>query len=59
MKERATADDIVQLLTQSGAIFQGAPVRTKVYAECIAKAGFLKQHHKSWKDFFFPLPYDR
>ena len=59
VKERATVDDIVQLLTQPGAIFQAAPVRTMVYAEYMAKAGFLKQHPKSWKDFFFPLLHDR
>jgi NitT/TauT family transport system substrate-binding protein len=59
VKEKATVDDVVQLLTQPGAIFQAAPVRTMVYAEYMAKAGFIKPHPKSWKDYFFPLLHDR
>ncbi|MFM9939557.1 MAG: ABC transporter substrate-binding protein [Hyphomicrobiaceae bacterium] len=59
VKEKATAEDVVQLLTQPGAIFQAAPVRTMVYADYMAKAGFIKPHPKSWKDYFFPLLHDR
>lgn len=59
VKEKATVDDVVALLTQPGAIFQAAPVRTMVYAEYMAKAGFVKPHPKSWKDYFFPLLHDR
>ena len=59
VKEKATVDDVVQLLLQPGAIFQAAPVRTMVYAEYMAKAGFIKPHPKSWKDYFFPLLHDR
>ena len=59
VKERATADEVEQLLTQPGAIFQAAPVRTMVYAEYMAKAGFIKPMPKSWKDYFFPLLHDR
>jgi NitT/TauT family transport system substrate-binding protein len=59
MKERATVDEVVELLTQPGAIFQAAPVRTMVYAEYMAKAGFIKPFPKSWKDYFFPLLHDR
>jgi hypothetical protein len=33
---------VVQLLTQPGAIFQAAPVRTIVYADYMAKVGFIK-----------------
>jgi sulfonate transport system substrate-binding protein len=55
VKERATAAEVEQLLTQPGAIFQAAPVRTMVYAEYMAKAGFIKPSPKSWKDYFFPL----
>jgi NitT/TauT family transport system substrate-binding protein len=58
VKERATAEEIVQLLTQPGAIYQAAPVRTMVYAEYMAKAGFIKPAPKSWKDYFFPLLHD-
>ena len=59
VKERATAEEIVQLLTQPGAIYQATPIRTMVYAEYMAKAGFIKPTPKSWKDYFFPLLHDR
>jgi NitT/TauT family transport system substrate-binding protein len=59
VKERATVDELVQLFKQPGAIFQAAPVRTMVYAGYMAKAGFIKQTPKSWKDYFFPLLHDR
>jgi NitT/TauT family transport system substrate-binding protein len=59
VKERATAEEVVQLLTQPGAIFQAAPVRTMVYADYMAKAGFIKPAPKGWKDYFFPLLHDR
>jgi NitT/TauT family transport system substrate-binding protein len=59
VKERATVDEVTQLLTQPGAIFQAEPIRTMVYAEYMAKAGFIKPMPKSWKDYFFPLLHDR
>ena len=59
VKERATADEVERLLTQPGAIYQPEPVRTMVYAEYMAKAGFIKPTPKSWKDYFFPLLHDR
>src|SRR4029079_14693906 len=59
VKERATAEEIVQLLTQPGAIYQAAPVRTMLYAEYMAKAGFIKPAPKSWKYYFFPLLHSR
>jgi sulfonate transport system substrate-binding protein len=59
VKERATADEIVQLFTQPGAIYQAAPIRTMVYADAMAKAGFIKPTPKGWKDYFFPLLHGR
>jgi NitT/TauT family transport system substrate-binding protein len=59
VKERATVEEVAQLLTQPGAIYQPAPIRTMVYAEYMAKAGFIKPMPKSWKDYFFPLLHDR
>lgn len=59
VKERATVDEVVHLLKQPGAIFQAAPIRTMVYAGYMAKAGFIKQTPKSWKDYFHPLLHDR
>jgi len=52
-KEKLTVDEMAQLLTQPGAIFQAAPVRTMVYATYMHKAGFIKLEPKSWKDYFF------
>ena len=40
-------------------IYQAEPIRTMVYAEYMAKAGFIKPMPKSWKDYFFPLLHDR
>jgi NitT/TauT family transport system substrate-binding protein len=59
VKERASAEEVVQIFTQPGAIYQAAPVRTMVYAEYMAKAGFIKPAPRSWKDYFFPLLHDR
>jgi len=59
VKERASAEEIVQLLTQGGAIYQAAPVRTMIYAQYMAKARFIKPIPKSWKDYFFPLLHAR
>ena len=59
VKERATAEETAQLLAQPGAIYQAEPVRTMVYPEYMAKSGFVKPTPKSWKDYFFPLFFDR
>lgn len=59
VKERATVDEVVQLLSQPGAIYQAAPIGTMVYAQYMAKSGFIKPAPKSWKDYFFPLLHDR
>ena len=58
-KEKITADELVALLTQPGAIYQAAPVRTMIYATYMWKAGFVKREPKSWKDYFFPIIHDR
>jgi NitT/TauT family transport system substrate-binding protein len=58
-KEKLTVDEMAQLLTQPGAIFQAAPVRTMVYATYMHKAGFIKLEPKSWKDYFFPIMHSR
>jgi NitT/TauT family transport system substrate-binding protein len=59
VKDRATADEVAALMVQPGAIFQAAPIRTMVYADFMAKIGFIKPTPKSWKDYFFPLLHDR
>jgi NitT/TauT family transport system substrate-binding protein len=59
VKERATVDEVVAIFTQPGAIYQAEPVRTMVYADYMAKAGFIKPAPASWRDYFFPLLHDR
>lgn len=59
VKERATVEEVVKVFTQPGAIYQAEPVRTMVYADYMAKAGFIKPAPKSWKDYFFPIMHDR
>jgi len=39
VKERATVDGVVQLLTQPGAFFQAAPVRTMVMLTTWPRSG--------------------
>lgn len=58
-KEKLSVDEVVQLMTQPGAIYQSTPVRTMVYAQYMWKAGFSKIEPKSWKDYFFPIMHDR
>jgi NitT/TauT family transport system substrate-binding protein len=59
VKERATVEEVVKIFTQPGAIYQAEPVGTMVYADYMAKSGFIKPAPKSWKDYFFPLLHDR
>jgi NitT/TauT family transport system substrate-binding protein len=59
VKERATVEEVMALFTQPGAIYQAEPVRTMVYAEYMARVGFIKPMPKSWKDYFFPLLHDK
>jgi len=58
VKEHATAEEIVRLLTQPRPIYRAEPVRAMVYAEYMAKTGFIKPTPTSWKDHFSPL-FDR
>lgn len=43
-KERASVEDILKLVTQSGANLESTPVNMMVYANDMAKAGFIKPH---------------
>jgi NitT/TauT family transport system substrate-binding protein len=58
-REKLSVDEVVQLMTQPGAIYQSTPVRTMVYAQYMWKAGFSKIEPKSWKDYFLPIMHDR
>ena len=54
MKERATPEDVAQLLTQPGAIYQATPIRTMVYADYMAKAGFIKPAAEELEGLLLP-----
>jgi NitT/TauT family transport system substrate-binding protein len=58
-REKLSVDEVVQIMTQPGAIYQSTPVRTMVYAQYMWKAGFSKIEPKSWKDYFLPIMHDR
>ena len=53
VKERLSADELVELLKEPGVVFDVAPVGMQKFATFMAKAGTLKTAPASWKDFFF------
>lgn len=53
VKEKQTADELVALLKEPGAVFDVAPVGMTKFAEFMAKVGTLKTKPAGWKDFFF------
>lgn len=52
-KEKLSADELVELLKEPGAVFDVAPVGMQKFAAFMAKVGTLKTAPSSWKDFFF------
>ncbi len=53
VKEKVTAEELVAMLKEPGAVFDVAPVGMTKFATFMAKAGTLKTTPASWKDFFF------
>ena len=58
-KEKITADELVKIITQKGAIFNATPQRSLPYAEYMNKISIIKTKATSWKDYFFPAIHDR
>jgi NitT/TauT family transport system substrate-binding protein len=58
-KEKITVDELVGIIKQPGSVFSAIPVRTMLWADYMHRIGLLKQKPASWKDFTFPLIYDR
>jgi len=52
-KEKFTAEELAAIISQKGAIYQAAPVRTMVYAEAMNKFGYVKKKVTGWKEYFF------
>ena len=53
VKEKATIDELVEIIKMPGAVFDTAPVGMGKLADFMARAGTIKTQAKSWKDFFF------
>ena len=53
VKEKLTADELIELLKEPGVVFDVAPVGMQKFATFMAKVGTLKTAPASWKDFFF------
>ena len=58
-KEKITVDELAALITQPGAMFSATPKRSMLYADYMYRIGMIKTKATSWKDFFFPMIYDR
>ena len=58
-KEKITVDELVAIIKQPGAIFSATPQRSMLWADYMYRIGMIKQKPTSWKDFTFPLIYDR
>lgn len=53
VKEKATVDELVEIIKMPGAVFDVAPIGMGKLAGFMAKAGTIKTQAKDWKDFFF------
>ena len=53
VKEKQTADELVELLKEPGVTFDVAPVGMTKFAKFMAKVGTLKTAPADWKEFFF------
>ncbi|MEJ0075222.1 MAG: ABC transporter substrate-binding protein [Alphaproteobacteria bacterium] len=58
-KEKLTVDELVGIIKQPGAVFTATPVRYMLWADYMHRIGMIKQKPTSWKDFTFPMIYDR
>jgi NitT/TauT family transport system substrate-binding protein len=58
-KEKLTLDELVGIIKQPGAIFSATPQRTMLWADYMYRIGLIKKKPASWKDFTFPMIYDR
>jgi len=53
VKEKLTADELLDLLKEPGVVFDVAPAGMTKFAAFMAKVGTLKTTPAGWKDFFF------
>jgi len=53
-KQKATADEIVKILSDPNSKFSTVPQGTMKYAEFMARVGTIKAKPTDWKELFFP-----
>ncbi|MBV8839988.1 MAG: ABC transporter substrate-binding protein [Alphaproteobacteria bacterium] len=58
-KEKLTVEELVAIIKQPGSVFSATPLRTMLWADYMYRIGLIKRKPQSWKDFTFPLIYDR
>ncbi len=58
-KEKITLDELIEIIKQPGAVFSATPLRSMLWADYMYRIGMIKQKPASWKDFTFPMIYDR
>ena len=53
VKEKQSAEELVELLKEPGVVFEVAPIGMFKFASFMARVGTIKTTPASWKDFFF------
>lgn len=53
VKEKQSAQELVELLKEPGVVFEVAPIGMFKFASFMARVGTIKTTPASWKDFFF------
>lgn len=54
VKEKVSAEELLAMLAEPGAVFGVAPAGMTKFSAFMAKAGTIKTTPKDWKEFFFP-----
>jgi NitT/TauT family transport system substrate-binding protein len=58
-KEKISAEELVAVIKDPGAIFSTTPERSMLYAEYMHRIGLIRTKPSSWKDYTFPMIHDR
>jgi NitT/TauT family transport system substrate-binding protein len=58
-REKTPRDELVRIITESGAIFSATPQRSMIFADYMHRVGLLRKKPTSWKDYAFPVITDR
>jgi NitT/TauT family transport system substrate-binding protein len=58
-KEKFKAEDLAKIYQDKQSVFKAAPVGTRILADYMFNAGYIKMRAASWKDYFFPDIHER